>query len=148
MKTEEEFMAEFDEAHRNYVALRARAGFPFNPPDRTKPLPSWVLRNGERPAVNFVSRPYTGPVPTAKSVQKPAKTTQDTTAKSPSIETTKPAAAKTMSKAEQVRAMIREALAANKTVDDVIARAKNELSMGNAQAKTYVTENWARVTKG
>ena len=48
---------------------------------------------------------------------------------------------------EQVRAMIRDAMANNKTIDDVIARAKTELGMGNAQAKTYVTENWTRVSK-
>ena len=43
--------------------------------------------------------------------------------------------------------MIRDAMANNKTIDDVIARAKTELGMGNAQAKTYVTENWTRVSK-
>ena len=47
-----------------------------------------------------------------------------------------------------MRDMIRAAMAVGKTIDDVIAQARAELGMGNAQAKTYVTENWTRVSKG
>lgn len=140
MQTEEEFWAEFEVAHNNYVAARAAAGFPFKTPNRNAPLPSWVLRNGERPKLNFVTR---SPAP---AETKPAKVEVKTL---PTVTqtTVKPMVAKAMSKAEQVRSMIRAAMAVNKSIDDVIAQAKAELGMGNAQAKTYVTENWARVSK-
>ena len=144
MQSEQEFMADVDRAHKHYVAVRAAAGFPFNTLDPGRALPSWVLRAGERPKTTFVTR-------SQPAVAKPAATTEQVThvakVEQPKVAETKHSTAKTMSKAEQVRAFIREALAANKTIDDVIARAKNELGMGNAQANTYVTENWARVTK-
>lgn len=49
--------------------------------------------------------------------------------------------------AEKVREMIRAAMAANLTPESVMARARAELGMGDAQSKRYVTENWARVLK-
>ena len=150
MQTEEEFMVEFDRAHKEYMELRAAKGFPFGKPDKNKPLPSWVLRAGERPAMTFVTpavRPTARP---AKSIQTPPTPVQPTDMpnSAPTTPVVKTAAGKGMSKAEQVRTMIRDAMATNKTIDDVIARAKSELGMGNAQAKTYVTENWTRVAKG
>jgi hypothetical protein len=139
MQTEEEFWAEFIAAHDNYVAVRAEKGFAFGKYDPNAPLPSWVLRNGEKPNMNFVTR---SPQHKPKiEIVRPAAKTQVAAAEP------KQTASKGLSKAEQVRAMIREAISTGKTIDDVIARAKTELGMGNAQAKTYVTENWARVSK-
>lgn len=139
MQTEQDFWTEFDRAHNEYVALRAAKGFPFGKYDRNAELPSWVVRNGERPKMNFVTR-----TPEHKpkiEIVKPVAKTEVKAAEPKAV------AAKGLSKAEQVRSMIRDAMANNKTIDDVIARAKTELGMGNAQAKTYVTENWTRVSK-
>lgn len=140
MQTDEAYWTEFDQAYDRYAAARAAAGFPIIKPDKNAPLPSWVLRNGEKPKLTFVTR---SPAPATPKVDRPKVTvTVDVKPIAP-----KPAGDKPMSKAETVRAMIRAAMAANKTIDDVIAQAKAELGMGNAQAKTYVTENWARVSK-
>lgn len=138
MKTEEQYMEEFDEAHRKYVALRAAAGFPFNPPDRTKPLPSWVLRNGERPVVTFVSRPYTGAVPAAKSVQKPS------VAVSPVVATVvKPEAGQSF--AAQVRAVIADVKPKGWTQEQVVEHAVSVLNMKRTSAINCVRHNWDRV---
>lgn len=142
MQTEEEFMADFDRTHREYVDLRAAKGFPFGKPG-DRPLPSWVLRVGERPKLNFVTRSQ----PAAKPAAKTEQVTHIDTVEQPKIAVARPASNKAKSKAETVRDMIRAAMAVGKTIDDVIAQARAELGMGNAQAKTYVTENWARVSK-
>ena len=140
MQTDEEFWADFDAAYDRYAALRAHKGFPIAKPDRNAPLPSWVMRNGERPKLNFVTR-------SPASVQPKPAVTEVKPAPTMKIVIAKPAGDKPKSKAETVRDMIRAAMAAGKTIDDVIAQARAELGMGAAQAKTYVTENWARVNK-
>jgi hypothetical protein len=144
MQSEEEFMAEFDRAHAQYIEARARAGFPFSKPG-TKPLPSWVVRVGERPAPTFVSRSKPAEAKPAAPVEQIALVAK---VEQPTPAVTKQVVGKSKSKAEMVRDMIRAAMAVGKTIDDVIAQARAELGMGNAQAKTYVTENWTRVSKG
>lgn len=148
MQTEQEFWADFEVAYDNYAAARARAGFPIAKPERNAPLPSWVLRNGERAKINFVNR-STSVQTKSSTVREPAKKNDVNVVNiAPATPLSKPVTGdKTKSKAEVVRDMIRVAMAAGKTLDDVIAQAKSELGMGNAQAKTYVTENWARVSK-
>lgn len=146
MQTEQDFWADFEVAYDNYAAARASAGFPLKKPERNAPLPSWVLRNGERAKINFVTR-STSVQTKSSTAQEPAKK-NDVVNIAPATPLSKPVTGdKTKSKAEVVRDMIRVAMAAGKTLDDVIAQAKSELGMGNAQAKTYVTENWARVSK-
>jgi predicted SprT family Zn-dependent metalloprotease len=49
-----------------------------------------------------------------------------------------------ISKAEQVRAWIREAKRANEMPSSVVLRAINVLGMGRSQAHKYVSENWSR----
>jgi len=138
MKTEEQYMEEFDEAHRNYVAARARAGFPFNPPDKNKPLPSWVLRHGERPTLTFVTRPYSGAVPAAKSVQKPA------VAVAPEVATVvKPEAGQSF--ASQVRAVIADVKPKGWTQEQVVEHAVSVLNMKRTSAINCVRHNWDRV---
>jgi predicted SprT family Zn-dependent metalloprotease len=49
-----------------------------------------------------------------------------------------------MSKAEQVRQMIRHAKAIGHGIQTVIMQARTQLNMANGQATRYVTENWDR----
>jgi hypothetical protein len=49
-----------------------------------------------------------------------------------------------MSKAEQVRAWIREAKAGGREEGWVIATAQAQLGMARSMASKYVSENWAR----
>jgi hypothetical protein len=137
MKTEAEFMAEFDRAHKEYMELRAAKGFPFNTPDKNKPLPSWVLRYGERPKLTFVTKPYTGAVPAAKSVQKP------TVAVTPVAATViKPEAGQSF--ASQVRAVIADVKPKGWTQEQVVEHAVSVLNMKRTSAINCVKHNWER----
>jgi hypothetical protein len=138
MKTEAEFMAEFDIAHKEYMELRAAKGFPFGKPDRNKPLPSWVLRAGERPTMTFVTRPYTGTVPAAKSVQKPTVTVKPVAAT-----VVKPEASQSF--ASQVRAVIADIKPKGWTQEQVVEHAVSVLNMKRTSAINCVKHNWDRV---
>jgi len=96
-----------------------------------QPLPT-ISRNGPRPA-NVAGAWPVAPRTAPKVVIE--------VQRSPVVETTARAGA---SKAEQVRAMIRDARVQGGGQDWVVARAMTTLGMPRAQAARYVSENWAR----
>jgi hypothetical protein len=138
MQTEEEFWAEFEVAHNNWLALRAAKGFPIGKYDPTAPLPSWVLRNGERAKMTFVTRPQTGAAPPAKSVEKPAAPPAPI-----AVAADKPAAGTSF--AAQVRAVIAEAKPKGWTQEQVVEHAVTVLNMKRTSAINCVKHNWDRV---
>ena len=141
MQTEEEFWADFVVAHDNYVALRAAKGFAFGKYDPAAPLPSWVLRNGERAKPTFVTRPHTGATPPAKSVQKPVTPPADQPAVAAAV--VKPDGA--LSFAAQVRAVIADVKPKGWTQEQVVEHAVTVLNMKRTSALNCVKHNWDRV---
>lgn len=98
-----------------------------------QPVPS-VGKHGERPTNTAGAWTIVPPAPRAPEVRMAA-----------SVPATAPrAAASGMSKAEQVRAFIREARTNGGGQDWVVTRAMVNLGMPRAQALRYVSENWAR----
>jgi hypothetical protein len=138
MQTEEEFWADFIVAHDNYVAVRAEKGFAFGKYDPAAPLPSWVLRNGERAKPTFVTRPHTGTTPPAKSVEKPAAPPAPI-----AVAADKPAAGTSF--AAQVRAVIAEAKPKGWTQEQVVEHVVTVLNMKRTSAINCVKHNWDRV---
>lgn len=138
MKTEAEFMAEFDIVHRQYMELRAAKGFPINKPEPGRALPSWVLRVGDRPKLTFVtpaSRPVSRP---AKSVVKPA------------VELAKPVEVAVNpvageSWASRVRVVIADAKRQGQSPEWVVNHAITVLGMKKTSAINCVKHNWDRV---
>ena len=102
-----------------------------------QPIPA-VSRNGERPANTAGAWSIVPPV------RRPAPVIQ--TQPRPAVTFAQPAARPVggMSKAEQVRAFIREAKANGSGQDWVVIRAMTNLGMGRSMASKYVSENWAR----
>jgi len=141
MQTEQEFWADFDTVQSKYLALRAAKGFPLNKPDTNAPLPSWVLRNGERAKPTFVTRPHTGATPPAKSVQKPVTPPTDQPAVAAAV--VKPDGA--LSFAAQVRAVIADVKPKGWTQEQVVEHAVTVLNMKRTSALNCVKHNWDRV---
>lgn len=125
-------------AHKEYVAALAAKGFTFKKYDPTAPLPSWVLRNGERPKTEFVTRSQTSAPPPAKSVQPVAKPTEPVTV----TVAAKPAAGQSF--AAQVRAVIADVKPKGWTQEQVVEHAVSVLMMKRTSAINCVKHNWNR----
>jgi len=138
MKTEEEFMAEFDIAHKKYVELRAARGFPFNKLEPGRALPSWVLRAGERPKMTFVTPANRPAVRPAKSVVKPA-----VELATPVVVAVKPVAGDSF--ASRVRVAIADAKRQGQSAEWVVNHAITVLGMKKTSAINCVKHNWDRV---
>lgn len=125
--------------------------------DPNKPLPSWVQTKGQADA----PREWAKPKPYVPAVKIKAPTIEDelvaagftlkvkpaSVAREPKREKGEQGVGRAGTAAEQVRGMIREAMATGKDIAFVIQRVKTELSFGDAKANRYVTENWARIEK-
>lgn len=138
MKTEAEFMAEFDIAHQQYMELRAAKGFPINKPEPGRALPSWILRAGERPKLTFVTpsvRPVARP---AKSVVKPASELAK-----PVEVVAKPVAGESF--ASRVRVVIADAKRQGQSPEWVVNHAITVMGMKKTSAMNCVKFNWDRV---
>lgn len=104
-----------------------------------QPMPS-VSKNGPRPA-NVVGAWPVAPMTAPKVIIEVRRSQEVEPRKIIDVQPTARAGA---SKAEQVRAMIREAKGNGSGQDWVVTRAMLNLSMPRAQALRYVSENWAR----
>lgn len=137
MKTEEEFWADFDTAHQKYMELRIAKGFPLVKPVPGTPLPSWVMRNGERAKLTFVTRPHVAARP-AKSVAEP----KPELAK-PVTVVEQPVAGESF--ASRVRVVIAEAKRAGQSPEWVVEHAITVMGMKKTSAMNCVKHNWDRV---
>lgn len=137
MQTEDEFLADFEIAQTSYLAARAAKGFPLNKPEPGTPLPSWVLRKGERPKMTFVSKPYVAARP-AKSVNMP----KPEPAK-PVVVVEQPVAGESF--ASRVRVVIAEAKRQGHSAEWVVEHAITVMGMKKTSAMNCVKHNWDRV---
>lgn len=137
MQTDEEFWADFDTVHKNYMELRTAKGFPLNKPEPGKPLPSWVLRNGERAKLTFVTRPHVDTKP-AKSVNVPKPEPVK-----PVVVVEQPVAGASF--ASRVRVVIAEAKREGRSPEWVVEHAITVMGMKKTSAMNCVKHNWDRV---
>lgn len=141
MQTDEAFWAEFDQAFDNYTRARAKAGFPITKPEHNAPLPSWVMRNNERPKMTFVTRQHTAAPAPAKSVQPVAAPVEAKPVEAAAE--AKPASGQSF--AAQVRAIIADVKPKGWTQEQLVEHAVTVLNMKRTSAINCVKHNWDRV---
>lgn len=113
-------------------------------------LPAWVLRKGAQnaprvwaPIKHYV--PAASDTTTVETVVAAVK--RNAAPKAPKVVAGAQGVGRAGTAAEQVRGYIREAMAAGRTIDTVIAKVKESMGFSDAKANRYVTENWAKLEK-
>lgn len=130
-----------------YLNMREERGIPLRNATPGAELPAFVRRAGQG-TINREWAPIRRREELTTTVQAPIeKPATVTTPTPPKRVQGEQGIGRAGTTAEQVRAMIREAMRNNLTVEVVIERCKTELGFADSKAKRYATENWERVKK-
>lgn len=148
MMSDAKALSEMERARSAYLETRAAMGIPLNDAAPNAELPAWIRRAGQASAPrDWV--PIRAQEERKTTVQAPA--AKPATVAAPTVSKLVQEGAQGIGRAgtvaEQVREMIREAMAKDLTVESVIERCKTELGFADSKAKRYATENWERVKK-